>query len=63
MTHYIIVESIYLGSDLLCFSCVNHFIILGWLRLFRMNLKLNKSHHSSLEFVEVRTHVIGQLSF
>ena len=39
MTHFIIVVYIYLDSDYLRFGCVNYFIVLGWLRLFRKKIK------------------------
>ena len=62
MTPYIIVEFIYLGSDQLRFDYVNHFIILGWLRLFRIKIMLNTSQYSSLE-LEARLHIFGPLPF
>ena len=63
MTHFIIVVYIYLDSDLLRFGCVNYFIVLGWLRLFRKKLKINKAQQSSLALEEVMLHIYCPLPF
>ena len=63
MTHCIIVVYIHLDSDLLRFGCVNYFIVLGWLRLFRKKVKINKSQQCSLALVEVMLHILCLLPF
>ena len=52
--HYVIVESICLGSGSLHFGCVNNDIFLVGFGVGLMKLKLNTAQQSSLKLAEVR---------
>ena len=56
--HYVIVESICLGSGSLHFGCVKNNSFLVGFRVGLMKLKLNTAQQSSLELVEVRLHLV-----